>query len=121
MTALSPRPANSQVSRARPIGLQRTRPNGSATSTGRIRIAVRRPLSVKGMSVFPVCRPLRLHAVSPCLIAKTFISVPPAGLDVVGLGRANGRGKRLLPPSPARDLRHIVPIPGDEGPMVDEL
>ena len=33
--------------------------------------ASRRPLSVKGMSVVLVCCPLILHAVSPCLIAKT--------------------------------------------------
>jgi hypothetical protein len=43
-----------------------------AASTGRIRSASRRPLSVRGMSVVPVCCPLRLHAVSPCLITKTF-------------------------------------------------
>src|SRR6185312_11826607 len=40
-------------------------------STGASRSASRRPLSVKGMSVVLVCCPLRLHAVSPCLIAKT--------------------------------------------------
>ena len=72
MTALSPKPASSQVSRARCIGLQRTSPNALAASTGRIRSASRRPLSVNGMSVVPVCWPLRLHAVSPCLIANTF-------------------------------------------------
>ena len=33
--------------------------------TGRIRSASRRPLSVNGISVVPVCCPLTLHAVSP--------------------------------------------------------
>ena len=32
-------------------------------------------LSVSGTSVVPVCWPLRLHAVSPCLIANTFTFV----------------------------------------------
>ncbi len=31
-----------------------------------------RPLSVSGMSVVPVCSPLRLQPASPCLIANTF-------------------------------------------------
>jgi hypothetical protein len=72
MMALSPKPANLQVSRARCIGLQRTSSNTLVSSTGRIRSASRRPLSVNGMSVVPVCWPLRLHEVSPCLIANTF-------------------------------------------------
>ena len=37
---------------------------------GRIRSASRRPLSVSGMSVVPVCWPLRLQAVSPCRMTK---------------------------------------------------
>src|SRR6478736_1237993 len=48
-------------------------------------------------------------------------SAPPATLDIVCLGRASGRRSCLLPPSPAGDLRHIVPIPGDERLVVDEL
>src|SRR6516225_9743967 len=51
----------------------RTRANDSLASTGRMRSASRRPLSVSGISVVPVCWPLRLHAVSPCLIANTFM------------------------------------------------
>src|SRR5262249_34566732 len=35
----------------------------------------RRPLSVKGMSVVPVCRPFRLHSVSPCRIANTLTTL----------------------------------------------
>ena len=58
--------ANAQVSRARCIGLQRTSAKAFLASTGRICSASRRPLSVKGMSVVPVCWPLRLQAVSPC-------------------------------------------------------
>src|SRR5437773_11447012 len=120
MTALSPRPANSQVSRARCIGLQRTSPNTFAASTGRIRSASRRPLSVNGMSVVPVCWPLRLHAVSPCLIANTFMFAS-VRLDVVGLCRADSRGRRLLPPPPAGDLGHVVAVPGDKPLVLDEL
>jgi len=43
-----------------------------------MRAASRLPLSVSGMSVAPVCCPLRLHAVSPCLIAKRFTFAPNA-------------------------------------------
>ena len=75
MTAVSPSPANAQVSRALCIGLTSTSANVCLASTGRICSASRRPLSVKGMSVVPVCCPLRLHTVSPCLIAKTFTLV----------------------------------------------
>jgi hypothetical protein len=54
--------------------------NDSFASTGRIHSASRRPLSVSGMSVVPVCCPLRLHAVSPCLIANRFTPSPaPSG------------------------------------------
>src|SRR5215472_10799988 len=52
-----PKPANSQVSCARCIGLQRARPEKFLARTGRIRSASRRPWSVKGMSVVPVCLP----------------------------------------------------------------
>ena len=72
VTPISPSPANAQVSRALCIGLTSTSANVCLASTGRICSASRRPLSVKGMSVVPVCCPLRLHTVSPCLIAKTF-------------------------------------------------
>src|SRR5947209_19366421 len=82
MTALLPSPANSQVSRARCIGLQRTRANACLASTGCIRSASRRPLSVNGISVVPVCCPLRLHAVSPCLSAKA-LTFPILPLHVV--------------------------------------
>src|SRR5208282_1380088 len=43
------------------------------------------------MSVVPVCWPLRLHAVSPCLIAKTF-TIASFESDVVGLGRTDTHG-----------------------------
>src|SRR6516165_7342959 len=108
MTATAPRPANSQVSRARCIGLQRTSVNASLASTGRSRSASRLPLSVNGMSVVPVCCPLRLHAVSPCRIAKTVMARSPTGSDVVGFRRTDSRGCRFLPPSPADNLRHVV-------------
>ena len=71
MTAAMPRPAKSQVSRARRIGLTKTRANASCASTGRNLSASRRPLSVKGRSVVLVCLPLTLHAVSPCRITNT--------------------------------------------------
>src|SRR4029450_12247635 len=114
-----PRPANSQVSRARCIGLQRTSPNAFAASTGRIRSASRRPLSVNGMSVVPVCWPLRLHAVSPCLIANTFTFAPRS--NVVGPCRTDPCESRFLSPPPTGDLGHIVAVSGDELLMLDEL
>src|SRR5499425_2576743 len=120
MTALSPKPASSQVSRARCIGLQRTSPNTFLASTGRIRSASRRPLSVKGMSVVPVCWPLRLHAVSPCLIVKTF-TFASVGLDVVGFGRPDSCGCGFLSPSPAGDLGHVVAVPANIFLMLDAL
>src|SRR6266550_9014850 len=80
MTALSPKPASAQVSRARCIGLQSTSRNAFSASTAPIRAVTRRPCSVRGMSVVPVCCPLRLHAVSPCLIANRFtLSPTPSG------------------------------------------
>src|SRR5512139_275447 len=122
MTALSPKPASSQVSRARCIGLQRTSANASDASIGRIRFASRRPLSVNGMSVVPVCWPLRLQAVSPCLIANTFtFSSRQRGSHVIGRCRTNRRGSRLLPPPPAGDVGHIVPVSGDVLLVIDEL
>src|SRR5215468_2301702 len=120
MMAFSPRPANSQVSRARCIGLQRTSSNALVASTGRIRCASRRPFSVNGMSVAPVCCPLRLHAVSPCLIANTF-TFASAGSNVVCLRRIDAHRCRFLPPPPAGDLGHIVAVPGDELLVVDEF
>src|SRR5437763_9918449 len=120
MAALLPSPASSHVSRARCIGLQRTSANVCLASTGRIRSASRRPLSVNGMSVVPVCCPLRLHAVSPCLIAKTFTFASFAS-DVVGLGRPDVRSRSLLPPSPTGNLGHVIAIPGNVLLVVDEL
>src|SRR5215469_7632168 len=119
MTAEEPRPANSQVWRARCMGLQRTSANTSLASAGRSRSARRRPLSVSGMSVVPVCCPLRLHAVSPCRIAKTFIFAL-AGSNVVGLGRADTCRNRLLPPFPARNLGHVVAVAFDIRLVIDE-
>src|SRR3954466_6538459 len=120
MTALLPSPASSQVSHARCIGLQRPSVNASLASTGRIRSASRRPLSVNGMSVVPVCCSLRLHAVSPCLIAKTFTFASFAS-DVVGLRRPDARRRRLLSPPPAGDLGHVIAVAGDEPLVVDQL
>ena len=105
------KPASSQVSRARCIGLQRTSANVSARVPAASASPSRRPLSVNGMSVVPVCWPLRLQAVSPCLIANTFTFSSPSRSDVVGRCRTNRRGSRLLPPPPAGDLGHIVPVP----------
>ena len=84
MSAWSPRPESSQVSRARCSGLVSTSANFSLSSTGRIRSASRRPLAVKGMSVVPVCCPLRLHSVSPCRMAKTLCSQLAMSLKIQG-------------------------------------
>src|SRR5271166_3551455 len=67
----------------------------------------------------PVCCPLRLHAVSPCLIANTFVFAS-AGSDVVGLCRAHTYGGRFLPPPPAGDLGHVVAIPRDVLLVLDQ-
>ena len=64
------------VSRARCIGLQRTSAKFCLTSIRRSFSATRLPFSVNGISVVPACWPLRLHAVSPCLIANTFTLAP---------------------------------------------
>src|SRR5262249_13314572 len=119
-TALSPKPASSQVSLARCMGLHRTSSNAVLASTGLIRSANLRPLSVSGMSVVPVCCPLKLHAVSPCLIANTCTSASVAS-DVVGLGRFNPCRSRLLPPPPAGDLGHVVAVSTDVLLVIDEL
>ena len=63
---------------ARCNGLTSTRANFSSAQRGRSRSARRLPFSVSGMSVVPVCWPLRLHAVSPCRIANTFTAAVPA-------------------------------------------
>src|SRR5690242_809587 len=120
MMAPSPRPANSHVSLARCIGLQSTSPKGLFSSTALIRSSRLRPLAVNGMSVVPVCCPLRLHSVSPCLMANTFMFVSPAS-DVVGLGRTDTCRCRFLSPPPARDLRHVVAVSANEFLVVDEL
>src|SRR5262245_58564160 len=119
-TALSRRPASSQVSLARCIGLQRTSANSLAASTGRIRFASRRPLSVSGMSVVPVCWPLRLHAVSPCLIATTFTFASRSNV-VAFRRRLSSSGSGLLTPPPARDLGHVVTVTRDVLLVVNEL
>src|ERR1700752_5082489 len=71
MRAAWPRPLSVHVSRARCSGLESTSANDSRASRGRSRVARRRPRSVSGMSVVPVCWPLRLQVVSPCRMAKT--------------------------------------------------
>src|SRR5215467_1849730 len=118
--ALSLSPANSHVSRARCIGLQRTSSNAFLVSTGRIRSASRRPLSVNGTSVVPVCCPVRLHNVSPCLIANTSM-VTSAVLDVVGLSGTDRCRACFLTPPPARDLWHVVAVSADVCLVVDQL
>ena len=55
MTAVSARPHSAQVSRARCRGLVSTSANDSPATTARSRAASRRPSSVSGMSVVPVC------------------------------------------------------------------
>src|SRR5215467_4363008 len=102
------------------MGLHKTSSNAVLASTGLIRSASLRPLSVNGMSVVPVCCPLRLHAVSPCR-SRTHSRSPPPGSDVVGLCGTHPSGSRFLPPPPAGDLGHIVAVPGDELLVVDEL
>ena len=49
------------------------------------------------------------------------VRLPPAESDVIGLCRTNPRGSPLLPPPPASDLRHIVPVSADVVLVVDEL
>src|SRR5215467_14809613 len=94
------------------MGLHKTSSNAVLASTGLIRSASLRPLSVSGMSVVPVCCPLRLHAVSPCLIANTSTGALPVS-DVVGLGRRGVRRRGLLSPPPAGDLGHVVAVAAD--------
>src|SRR5271165_564772 len=119
MMALPPSPASSQVCRALCAPLTSTRAKSSPVNACRIAAADRRPSSVKGTSVVPVCRPLRLHAVSPCLITKTFMSA--SLLDVVGLGRARRLARRLALPYPVLDFRHVVAVAADVLPMLREL
>ena len=82
-------------------GLTGTSANASLASAGRIRSASRRPLSVSGMSVVPVCCPLRLHAVSPCLIAKTFT---PASCRLRRCRPPSNGPRRTLLPAPTSNL-----------------
>src|SRR5262249_26837430 len=85
-----------------------------------MRFASLRPLSVSGMSVIPVWRPLRLHTVSPCLIANTFTFA--SSLHVVGARRReDARRGCFLSPPPARDLGHVVPETPDVFLVIDEL
>ncbi len=63
---MSPRPASSQVSTARPSGLVITRVKFHSVRALGNQPASSRPLSVNGMSVRPVWRMSRLHSVSPC-------------------------------------------------------
>ena len=49
-------------------GLVRTSVNVVLARSGASCLATFRPFSVNGMSVVPVCCPLRLHSVSPCRI-----------------------------------------------------
>ena len=66
--------------------------------------ASRRPLSVSGMSVVPVCCPLRLHAVSPCLIANRFTSPPRNALAMFSVSDSSS-GSSLRA---ARHLRQVA-------------
>src|SRR5918995_4910922 len=120
MTATSPSPASSQVSRARCIGLVRTSAKRSLASAGRSRSASLRPLSVNGMSVVPVWCPLRLHAVSPWRIVKTF-KLASASSDVVGFRRTDPAGRCRLAPLPARDIGHVVAVARDVFLVLDQL
>src|SRR2546428_14088829 len=85
-------------------------------------MAWRRPSSVRGRSVVPVCRPLRLHSVSPCRASTTdcatgLLSAGPdvavrgaaADLDVEAGRRGRIPGARLLQ----------VPADGGVVPAVD--
>lgn len=98
-----PRPANSHVSRARCVGLTKTRAKACLASTRRSLPANRRPVSVKGTSVAPMCWPLRLQAVSPCLITKTCTYPAPDRRSVITpfttmrrVGGADWRGLYLI-------------------------
>src|SRR5262249_39098407 len=64
--ATAAKPASSQVRNARRRGLVNTRANVSPFSRSPRRRALRSPRSVSGMSVSPVCCPVRVQAVSPC-------------------------------------------------------
>src|SRR5207247_1361793 len=49
--------------------------NSTLPVAPRMRLTIRSARSVKGKSVSPVCCPVRLHAVSPCLAMQTVGSV----------------------------------------------
>ena len=121
MTAFSPRPANSQVSLARRIGLQKTSLNGFAARSGRIRSATRRPLSVKGdigcARVLPGKAPFRLSVPDREHVHLRL----PDGSNVIGLCRADAGGSRFLSPPPAGDLGHVVAVTGYVFLVIDEL
>ena len=65
-------PASSAVTRARCSGLVSTRSKCTSASRSRsVRAPPARPRAVSGRSVVEVCRPDRLHSVSPCRTSQT--------------------------------------------------
>jgi hypothetical protein len=121
MTAAAPRPANSQVSRARCIGLQRTSENDSLASTGRMRSASRRLLSVKGMSVVP-CADRSSSTRSPRVGSRIHSCLPSGSRCYLLLSNAlPPPASQPAAPTSARDLGHVVTIAGNVLLVVNEF
>src|SRR5205807_1171386 len=109
--ATSPNPARRAVSRARDSGLTSTSANCSRASRAPSRSAWRRPASVRGMSVRPVCWPETLHSVAPWRTRKMRGAVTPIGGSsgpagpqaeiAADQGVGGGRGRQVKPPSGA--------------------
>src|SRR3954470_23099287 len=98
--APSARPASRQVSSARERGLVKTTSKSWPARRSPSALACRCPFSVSGMSVVPVCRPLRLHSVSPC-----------RARNISGFAMArilSRQGNRLQPPVPVATGTKLV-------------
>src|SRR4051795_8319638 len=98
--APSARPASRQVSSARERGLVKTTSKSWPARRSPSALACRCPFSVSGMSLVPVCRPLRLHSVSPCLARN---------ISGFAMARILSRqGNRLQPPVPVATGTKLV-------------
>jgi hypothetical protein len=87
-TACSPYPGSRHVSCARSSGLQSTSEKLWSASSALSARARRRPASISGRSVRPVCRPNSLHSVwpwrtrttlSPCRVIRIVVFLPRPG------------------------------------------
>ena len=131
-----PKPASSHVSRARRSGLHRTsakRRPASASASVRARS---RPFSVSGRSVRLVCRPYRLHSVSPWRTTTIWISGDIAAESPLDARRSSPRrlitrrsvgrsisrlrdGRRDV--IPARGLHRDARAPGPPGAAMQDF